>query len=54
MAYEEQEQRKTRFLLEYDNPFMCIKCGERFKMKKHLKEHNTNDDPCWLEGHQEP
>ncbi|MFY9870090.1 MAG: hypothetical protein WAK17_10260 [Candidatus Nitrosopolaris sp.] len=39
MADEEQQQRRVRFLLEFDSPYKCVKCGGRFRMKKHLKEH---------------
>ncbi|MFY9799113.1 MAG: C2H2-type zinc finger protein [Candidatus Nitrosopolaris sp.] len=33
------QERRARFLLEFENPFKCEKCGERFKRKKHLQEH---------------
>ena len=36
---EEPEEKRARFLLEFENPFKCEKCGERFKKKKQLREH---------------
>ena len=36
---ETAEERKQRFLLEFDQPFKCDKCNERFKKKKYLREH---------------
>ncbi len=36
---EEPEEKRARFLLEFENPFKCEKCGERFRKKKHLREH---------------
>jgi len=33
------QERRARFLLEFENPFKCEKCGERFKRKKYLQEH---------------
>jgi uncharacterized Zn-finger protein len=35
----EAQERRTRFLLEFEKPFKCEKCGERFKKKKYLREH---------------
>jgi len=35
-----QEKRK-RFLLEFEKPFKCEKCHERFKKKKYLCEHKS-------------
>ncbi|MDR4511578.1 MAG: hypothetical protein MRJ93_07720 [Nitrososphaeraceae archaeon] len=39
---ETSEERKQRFLLEFDMPFKCDKCNERFKKKKHLREHKAD------------
>jgi uncharacterized Zn-finger protein len=36
---EDPQERRKRFLLEFENPFKCDKCGERFRRKKHLQEH---------------
>jgi hypothetical protein len=36
---EEPEEKRARFLLEFENPFKCEKCGERFRKKKQLREH---------------
>jgi len=33
------EERKRRFLKEFEKPFNCKKCNERFKKKKYLREH---------------
>lgn len=30
---EGPQERRARFLLEFENPFKCEKCGERFKKK---------------------
>ena len=38
---ETPEERKQRFLLEFDKPFKCDKCNERFKKKKYLREHKA-------------
>jgi hypothetical protein len=38
---ETPEERKQRFLLEFDQPFKCDKCNERFKKKKYLREHKA-------------
>ncbi|HEX6670737.1 MAG TPA: hypothetical protein VMS35_00680 [Nitrososphaeraceae archaeon] len=38
---ETAEERKQRFLLEFDQPFKCDKCNERFKKKKYLREHKA-------------
>jgi len=35
----EAQDRRARFLLEFEKPFKCEKCGERFKKKKYLREH---------------
>ena len=39
MVVETPEERRKRFLLEFEKPFKCEKCTERFKKKKYLKEH---------------
>jgi uncharacterized Zn-finger protein len=38
---ETAEERKQRFLLDFDIPFICDKCNERFKKKKYLREHKA-------------
>ena len=35
------EERKRRFLEEFEKPFKCEKCNERFKKKKYLREHKS-------------
>lgn len=37
---ETPEEKKKRFLLEFENPFKCDKCNERFKKKKYLREND--------------
>ena len=39
---ESPEERKDRFLLEFEKPFKCEKCNERFKKKKYLREHKAD------------
>ena len=36
------EERKKRFLMEFERPFKCEKCNERFKKKKYLREHKSD------------
>ncbi|MEO9321273.1 MAG: hypothetical protein ABI361_11425 [Nitrososphaera sp.] len=38
---ESPEERKRRFLEEFERPFKCDKCNERFKKKKYLREHKS-------------
>jgi uncharacterized Zn-finger protein len=38
---ETPEEKKRRFLIEFENPFKCDKCNERFKTKKYLREHKS-------------
>jgi uncharacterized Zn-finger protein len=38
---ETPEERRSRFLLEFERPFKCEKCNERFKKKKYLREHKA-------------
>ncbi len=38
---ESPEEKKRRFLIEFENPFKCDKCNERFKKKKYLREHKA-------------
>ena len=38
---ESPQERRERFLLEFEKPFKCEKCNERFKKKKYLREHKT-------------
>ena len=40
---ETPEQRRERFLLEFENPFECKICNRRFKKKKDLTEHKNED-----------
>jgi hypothetical protein len=35
------EERRKRFLEEFEKPFKCEKCSERFKKKKYLREHKS-------------
>jgi uncharacterized Zn-finger protein len=39
MVVETPEERRKRFLIEFEKPFKCEKCNERFKKKKYLKQH---------------
>ena len=39
---ESPAERKKRFLLEFEKPFKCEKCNERFKKKKYLREHKSD------------
>lgn len=38
---ETPQERRERFLLEFEKPFKCEKCNERFKKKKYLREHKA-------------
>ena len=31
---ESPEEKKRRFLIEFENPYKCDKCNERFKKEK--------------------
>ena len=42
MVEETSEERRKRFLIEFEKPFKCEKCNERFKKKKYLKEHKID------------
>jgi uncharacterized Zn-finger protein len=35
------DERRRRFLEEFEKPFKCEKCNERFKKKKYLREHKS-------------
>ncbi|HEV8386044.1 MAG TPA: hypothetical protein VGQ03_00320 [Nitrososphaera sp.] len=35
------EERRKRFIEEFEKPFKCEKCNERFKKKKYLREHKS-------------
>lgn len=35
------EDLRRSFLEEFEKPFKCEKCGERFKKKKYLREHKS-------------
>ena len=39
VVMERPEERRKRFVIEFEKPFKCEKCNERFKKKKYLKEH---------------
>ena len=34
VVVETPEERRKRFLIEFEKPFKCEKCNERFKKKK--------------------
>jgi len=36
VVVETPEERRKRFLIEFEKPFKCEKCNERFKKKKYL------------------
>ena len=36
-VFESPEEKKKRFLMEFENPFKCDKCSERFKKEKIFK-----------------
>lgn len=38
---ETPQEKRKRFLLEFEEPFKCEKCHERFKKKKYLREHKS-------------
>jgi uncharacterized Zn-finger protein len=38
---ESPQEKRERFLLEFEKPFRCEKCDERFKKKKYLREHKA-------------
>jgi uncharacterized Zn-finger protein len=38
---ETTKEKRKRFLLEFEKPFKCEKCHERFKKKKYLREHKS-------------
>ena len=40
-VFETPEEKKRRFLMEFENTFKCDKCSERFKKKKYLREHKA-------------
>jgi uncharacterized Zn-finger protein len=40
-VFESPEEKKKGFLMEFENPFKCDKCNERFKKKKYLREHKA-------------
>jgi uncharacterized Zn-finger protein len=42
MVVETPEERRRRFLIEFEKPFKCEKCNQRFKKKKYLKEHKID------------
>jgi len=38
---ETPQEKRERFLMEFEKPFKCEKCYERFKKKKYLREHKS-------------
>jgi uncharacterized Zn-finger protein len=38
---ETPEEGRKRFLMEFEKPYKCEKCNERFKKKKYLREHKS-------------
>ncbi len=42
------EERRRRFLEEFEKPFKCEKCNERFKKKKYLREHKSEVHSYWI------
>ncbi len=38
---DSHEERRQRFLEEFEKPFKCEKCNGRFKNKKYLREHKS-------------
>ncbi|HMH09863.1 MAG TPA: hypothetical protein VK553_04095 [Candidatus Nitrosopolaris rasttigaisensis] len=38
---ETPQEKRERFLMEFEKPFKCEKCNERFKKKKYLREHKS-------------
>ena len=48
MVVETPEERRKRFLIEFEKPFKCEKCNERFKKKKYLKEHKIEVHSYWF------
>jgi len=38
---DEPPQRREQFLLEWENPLKCEKCGARFRLRHRFKEHKN-------------
>jgi hypothetical protein len=41
ISEETPGERRARFLLEFDKPYKCRMCNERFKKRKFLLEHKS-------------
>jgi hypothetical protein len=39
---EDPQERRALFLLEFEHPFKCEKCGERFRRKRYLQQHKVD------------
>jgi len=39
---DDPTERTKRFVLEFEKPYKCDKCDERFKKKKYLREHKAD------------
>jgi hypothetical protein len=39
---DDPTERTKRFVLEFEKPYKCDKCGERFRKKKYLREHKAD------------
>jgi hypothetical protein len=38
---DDPTERTKRFVLEFEKPYKCDKCDERFRKKKYLREHKA-------------
>ena len=41
LSQDSPQERRAKFILEYENPFKCEKCGARFREKQKFKEHKS-------------
>jgi hypothetical protein len=39
---DDPTERTKRFVLEFEKPYKCNKCDERFRKKKYLREHKAD------------
>jgi hypothetical protein len=39
---DDPTERTKRFVLEFEKPYKCDKCNERFRKKKYLREHKAD------------
>jgi hypothetical protein len=39
---DDPTERTKRFVLEFEKPYKCDKCDERFRKKKYLREHKAD------------